>query len=380
MDSILSDIKIIDHNNKFIKYIIERIQRDKYRGTHVSQHNRYDLSDITNMIQSIYKTVDNNIFEIPRGDYNRNFNDNDLIGTFKEYKDIVDNIKKTTGKGTYNSVKKNFFVDMDRAGILKRYDKNKNIISSKKGVYYAELSSDAIRFLDASIIERYRIFTDFLDGLFNNFLSEFVDILYSSQYREDTISIYEFMFIFSDESIDGGTKITLLDEYRKLDNIKKERLVQLIKKYANPDNFRGSKKNKRDFHNWKNEAQQIFSLLNNTSYFQVDKKGEYIKLNIGNYGIFNIETFKRSNKPKKDYFIYHNVEKTTDFELHHIVPISKARNKEEVKIIDNVYNLIYVHKKKHTEFTRNKNLNMIIGDLNREMGIFKECNGEIINI
>jgi two-component system OmpR family sensor kinase len=115
MDSILSDIKIIDHNNKFIKYIIERIKRDKYRGTHVSQHNRYDLSDITNMIQSIYKTVDNNIFEIPRGDYNRNFNDNDLIGTFKEYKDIVDNIKKTTGKGTYNSVKKNFFVVIDES-------------------------------------------------------------------------------------------------------------------------------------------------------------------------------------------------------------------------------------------------------------------------
>jgi hypothetical protein len=371
MSPILTEIKNIDPDNKFINYIIKRIQVNNYRGIHVSQHNRYDLEYLKNIIQSIYDTVGSDVFEVPRGDYKHDFTDDDLKSKFKDYKNIVDNLKKNTDKGTYNSLKKNLFVDMNRAGLLLRYDKNMNVISGKKGVFYAKLSDTAIRFLNANIIEQYRIFTDCLDKLFEGFLSEFVDLLYSSPYKDDEISIYEFMFIFSDLSIDNDTKIVLLNEYRKLNQLKKDKLLDLIKKYANPDNFKGNKTNKRDFHNWKNETQQIFSLLGKTSYFQVIELNgcKYIRLNIGDYGIFSVETFKRSYKPKKEYFAYHNIEKIPDFELHHIIPISKARNKKEVELIDNVKNLIYISVNKHKELTRNKNIHIAL-DLTKDVVIF----------
>ena len=171
------------------------------------------------------------------------------------------------------------------------------------------------------------------------------------------------MFIFTDTTIDNH--INLLDSYRNLKIYQKDKFLKLIQNYANPYNFIGDKKDKRDFHNWINESQQIFSLLKQTSYFQTDEKNENIALNIGTYGIFSIDNLKRSDTPKQEYFKLHDIKKRTNFELHHIIAISKAKNKEELKLLDHVNNLIYLQKKKHFEFTKklNKNVNLSINPL-----------------
>jgi hypothetical protein len=78
------------------------------------------------------------------------------------------------------------------------------------------------------------------------------------------------------------------------------------------------------------------------------------------YGIFSVENRKRSSKPKQKYFDIHKKSKQTGFELHHIVAISKARNKKEVGLLDDVYNLIYLHKDKHLEITKKNNANVYL--------------------
>ena len=102
-----------------------------------------------------------------------------------------------------------------------------------------------------------------------------------------------------------------------------------------------------------------------------------IALNIGNYGIFTTENIKRSIKPKQEYFKLHNIKKRSDFELHHIIAISKARNKKEVQILDNVENLIYLQKTKHMEFTKKQNKNVYL-NINSHEARFCDFDKDII--
>ncbi len=365
MKKILNSILNIDKDNCFVKYIVKRVQKDNYRGLHISQHNRYDLDYVETIVKTIFNTNQNKFFEIPRGDYSertgatKKYNPNE----YPVFKQIVQKVKSIEGRGTYNSIKKNFFVDFHRMGIIKRFDKNYNETDPYKRqiVHYAKLSDKAIKFLNSrSIFKKQRIFTDFLDTLFQGHLSNLADLIYNSDYKSSQISAYEFMFILSDINLSNNEKIKLLDCYNSLKKHQKDKIIELIRNYANPNNFSGNKTVKKDFHNWINETQQIFSLMKQTSYFLVDKDNQFFMLNVGNNGIYSEKVIKRSTSVKNEYFKIHQVEKTKDFELHHIIPISKARNKKEVKMLDNVKNLIYLHKNKHRKITNNKNKNVYL--------------------
>jgi len=370
----LDKVLEIEKGNNFIQYIIKRIKTQNYRGIHLSQHNRYDFDYVKNIISVIYNEVKNEFFEIPRGDYSeksgakKDYNPND----YPIFKKIVNTIKKITNKGTYNSIKKNFFVDFDRAGILERYDKNFKRINSKRSIFYCKLTDKAIQFIqEKDILKQHRIFTDFLDNLFEGLLSDFTNLLYNSNYKNDTISLYEFAFIISDTELSNEEKIKLLDSFRELKRYQKEQLIELIKQYSNLTKNK-NKIDKRDFHNWLNETQQIFSLIKQTSYFQLDKNNN-LSLNTSNIGIFSPNVIQRSETPKKEYFQLHKINKDKNFELHHIVAISKARNKTEVEMLDNVYNLLYIEKNLHKKITKNKNKhNYLVIDKNIILCDFKE--------
>lgn len=361
----LQKILDIDASNIFLKYIVNRLQKTDYRGVHISQHNRYDLELVMIILEVIRNKVSNNLFEIPRGDFNQRDNKggNYNINDYPKFKTITDNIKQLSGRTTYNSIKKTFFVDFHRMGLITRYDKNKTPADPYKRttIHYVSLTDEANKLLNFNnIIDKHRIFTDALDRLFKNYLSNLVDLIFNSKYKQDTISIYEFKFIFTDDTTDNNQKIKLLNNYRSLKTHQKDKLIKLIQEYADPNNFPGNKSQKKDMHNWINESQQIFTLLKQTSYFQTDEKNKNIALNIGSYGIFSVDNIQRSSKPKQEYFDIHKTKKQRDFELHHIVAISKARNKKEVKLLDNVHNLIYLHKDKHSEITRKGNANVYL--------------------
>ena len=341
--TLLTDIIAIKPNSIFVNYIVERLQSPYYRGVHISQHNRYDLDYIIKLINIIYQTVGDSFFKIPAGDYSIRTGKKDYnIFDYPYYKQIVDMIN-AEGKGSYNSVKKNFFVDLERMGLLYRTPDKK----------YAKLTSEAIDLIKSYETNRIRKltkkFTDLIDeNLFGNFLSQLVEFMWLYGYEK--IDIFEYTFILNDNTITDTYKDILLRDYRTLTAIEKNKIIELIKKFANPNNFIGDKTQKRDFHNWINESQQIFSLIKFTTYFQVIKETGVLKLilNTSNEtGIFSIDELKRNQSIRQEYFNIHNVPKLPSFELHHIVPIKIALNKKDMKYIDNVLNLIYIHEFSH---------------------------------
>lgn len=352
-EQILSEILSIDKDNLFLNYIVKRLRDNKYRGWHISQHNRYDMGDIEIILRNIQKVAGTDSFAIPPGDYDRS---TPLTGDFQNFQTIVNGVNAEMGRGTINSLKKNFFPDLDEMDFLIR-EKIKPRNTSQP-ILYGKLTPVAIEFIEAStLIEKYKKFTDGIDKLFGSKISELAEMIHLSDYINDTISIYEFMFIFSDNA-EYLDKIGLLDSYRSLKKHERAKVIELIKKYAEPDNFEGDKTAQRDFHNWKNQAQQIMGLLKTTVYFEVDQN-KFFRLNVGTTGFFQ-EPTKRSIIPKREYFTFHNVRKRDKFELHHIIPISSARNKEEAKMVDNHINLIYIHRGRHKRISQNGDKNVVL--------------------
>ena len=352
-EQILSEILSIGKDNLFLNYIVKRLRDNTYRGWHISQHNRYDMNDIEIILRNIQTAVGTDLFAIPPGDYHQNTL---LTGVFQNFQTIVNGVNSEMGKGTINSLKKNFFPDLERMGFLIREKIKSN--NAPRPTPYGKLTPSAIEFIETrTLIGKYKQFTDGIDKLFGSKISELAEMIHLSGYVNDVISIYEFMFIFSDNAEDLD-KIELLDSYRSLEKHEKRKIIELVKKYADPDNFEGGRTMQRDFHNWKNQAQQIMSLLKTTVYFEVDQN-KFFRLNVGTTGFFQ-EPTKRSVVPKREYFTFHNVEKREKFELHHIVPISSARNKEEAKMVDNYINLIYIHQRQHRRISQNRNKNVVL--------------------
>lgn len=359
----LDNIIAIKPDNLFLQYIVERIQDDDYRGIHVSQHNRYDLERLTQILNGINEIAKNRQFRVPLGD-----DDGSREADCSEYYRIVDIVNSRAGIGTVNSLKKNFFVDFPKMGLLDRFDKKGNIVENRGHVHYAKLTDKAIALVSStSIIERHKIFTDALDKLFADEITHLAETLYYSNYKNEPIGIFEFMLILSDDrSQYKDKKISLIDSYRTLERWQQDKAIDLIKQYCNPDNFVGSKTTKRDFGNWKNETQQIFTLLKNTVYFDITRSS--LRLNTGIYGIFSeTQIRQRSLGAKHEYFEQHEIEKIPTFELDHIVAFSSARNKVEFGLIDNWRNLIYLRKDKHAEKTKNNDRNMVLSATEKEV-------------
>lgn len=356
----LRELKSVSESNKFIQYITDRVSSNDYRGIQCSQHNRLTFNYFSKLVSIIYSVASNKIFEIHVGDDNGEEQPQAYL-----YYNVVDKIKQSVGKGTINSIKKNTFPDIARMGFLNRYDKNGDKIAeknSRSGVYSVGLSDLGVKFAKASsTLEKIKLFTDGIDILTKNAASELVELLYLNDYGIDRIHILEFMYILSDdrEKVTENYKLQLLRDYRRLSTNEKSKVDKCLKLFCNPSNrkyFR-NKTLLRDYNNWKNESQQIYGLLANSTYFKVE--GDYLILNTGNYGLFDAKT-NRGAKAKAEYFDKHNVLKTNGYELHHIIPFSKAQNKSDTAFIDDFKNLIYLSYKKHKEFTISGSKNVIM--------------------
>lgn len=362
----LKNIIAIKPGNLFLEYIVERIQDDDYRGIHISQHNRYDLERLTHILNGIHEVVGNKQFRVPLGD-----DEGVRESGCGEYYRIVEAVNRRAGIGTINSLKKNFFVDFERMGLLYRFNKKGELIGNGKRspVFSAQLTNAAISLItSASIVERHKIFTDALDRLFANELTHIAETLYYSNYKNDPVGIWEFMLILSDDRPQyRNEKIKLIDSYRELKLWQQRKAIELIKKYCNPKNFPGNKTTQRDFGNWKNETQQIFTLLKNTVYFDITKSS--LRLNTGTYGIFSETQIKRrSLGAKHEYFVKHQIKKKIPtFELDHVVPFSSARNKVEFGLVDNWQNLVYLRNDKHEQKTKNRDRNIVLTATEKEI-------------
>ncbi len=355
----LQELRDVAPKNRFISYIIDRVSSSDYRGFQCSQHNRLTYEFFSSLILTIYNIAGGSKFEIHIGDDNGT-----LQPQAHTYYQIVDEVNRKTSKGTINSIKKNTFPDIARMGFLNRFDKKGEKIFENQGrgsVCSVALSELGLKYAEVGAFERIKLFTDGIDVLTKNTASELVEILYLNDYEIDSIDILEYMYILSDDR-DGiylNDKLDLLIEYRRLSSFEKARVDSLLKAFCNPQNRKhiNNKTLLRDYSNWKNESQQIFGLLANSTYFKVENNK--LILNTGNYGLFD-DKAKRGEKAKSDYFKHHLIKKTEGYQLHHIVPFSKAQNKSDAATIDDFRNLVYLKNEKHLEFTTGGKNNVIM--------------------
>ncbi len=280
MDVILLQILDIKKDNGFLSYIVKRVQREDYRGIQVSQHNRFELKKMKATLKSIYDVVGENFLPVPIGD----IDPEDLKNkTSEEWDRVIKKIIKELGKITHNSLKKNLLPDFARAGVIVRFDKEKRLLDPHKRsiVSYAKLTENGIEFAKSeSAVYDYYCYRRSINTLLEDIPLELAETLFYSGYKDTSISCTEFQYIFSDNKLSSDEKIDLLIKYRDLEDIDKRKVDELLKKYCKPERFGGDKTKKRDYDNWRNETQQIMSLISdNTIYFDVGETNYSLKLN-----------------------------------------------------------------------------------------------------
>ncbi len=162
-------------------------------------------------------------------------------------------------------------VDMHRMGLIERYNKNKEPTNPyiQSNIKYVSLTPLAIEFLNVQdLLRKNFCYTQALENLLKGFGAECREVMI--ELDNHYLDIEEMMFFVTFLNIANFTRSEIIEyvrEYRSLSRIQKEKLKELAQDYCNPNHFNGNKLEKRDYHNWKNQAQQIFSLLEQSVFF-----------------------------------------------------------------------------------------------------------------
>lgn len=367
-------VENIQIGNKALSFIDKRIKDNNYRGSQSSEHNRYDLNEIFHTLALLDKFSPNKALLRIR--------DTDLskrpYNTPEEYPyaSYCEAVKKQVGKGSQDSIRKNIFVDLHRMGLIKRYDKHKDLLSpyERRSAKYVSLSQEGLKLVQAStLLDRAFIFTKAINTLLGGYIDITLHIL-----REgiDSISKYEFMFFVSaintnsSFSISVDECIDLIREYRLLSPIQQKQVVETLKQELNPRLFAGNKTKKRDWHNWQNKIDQMYCLFRQTPHFDVSGKNkEFLSLSTNRIKTKSgeiIDHMKRSLSEKYEYYQQHHISKTPGFELHHVVPLSWAESAEQFKLFDKWENMVYIDGHSHAKITQNGNRNILMSPLDND--------------
>ncbi len=361
-----------------VQFLEKRIQLDEYRGIQLSEHNRYDLTTILVIVEEVYKVSEQDLLQIRTTDLSkRPYN----IAGEEKYAEITKNIDSRIGRCTQDSLRKNLFVDMHRMGLIERYNNRKEPVepyATKGSKMFVSLTDFAVEFMNASrnIFEQQMLFTRALETLMNGYGAALLDIM--EELDADKLSTYE-MTLFTSflGKFDGNKIYTTQDivefirEFRNMSRFERSAIIGAVENFCNPNCFKGDKTDKRDWHNWINESQQISSLLGQMVYFDYSQDEGSLKLRVEN-GVFDAELkLKRSQQAKDDYFQKHNVGKSVGFELHHVVPLCWAKDANEFKAIDQWENLVYIDAYSHAKITQNRNKNVKL-DFENSDAVFED--------
>ena len=373
----------INQGNKALEFIDFRVRDKKYRGSPSSEHNRYTMAKIIDILMLLDKYSPNKeLMAIRTTDISKRPQN---TPEESKYAQFCDEAKQKTGIGTQDAMRKNLFVDIHRMGFIKRYDKNKQNINpySKKGVKYVSLSNQGLKLIIAkNQLDQYFIFSKGIDALLGGYIDILLNILRDKEYEIEKISIYEYMLFVS--AIGAGTKfnintetaVGLIKSFRNLTPIQRRSALEILKIELDPKISIGPKTDKRDFYNWHNKITQIFYLLNQTVYFEV--RGEQLILKGGEGAFSEISTrLDRSLNEKYQYFVKHKVSKTSGFELHHIVPLAWSESIHHFKILDKWENMVYIDGFSHAKISQNKNRNVVFSVKKEDVILSDYLNNEV---
>ena len=372
MTTVISNINL---GNKSLEFIDSRLLDDKYRGSWSSQHNRYTMDKISIILSLFNKYSPNKELMIIRtADISKRPNNTEEERTYSEF---CNEAKAQAGIGTQDAMRKNLFVDLHRMGLIERYDKNKvptNPLSAQS-VKYVSLTDQGLKLINApTVLDKYFIFSKGVDLLLGGYIDVILNLLRDTEYALEKISIYEFMFFVSaigtDTSFNINTDkcVELIKEYRNLSSIQKKAVIEELKVKLKPKNYSGTKTAKRDYHNWHNKAQQVFSILNQTVYFEVRGDILVLKEGVNSYtGEPLVNRLDRSLNEKYQYFVAHEIEKVQGFELHHVVPLAWSESIHQFKLLDKWQNMVYIDAFSHAKITQNRNRNVVMSAINNDL-------------
>jgi len=373
----------INQGNKALEFIDYRVRHEKYRGAPSSEHNRYEMNQIIDILTLLDKYAPNqSLMTIRTTDISKR--PENTLDEFT-YARFCNEAKQKAGIGTQDAMRKNLFVDLHRMGLIERYNKHKEPTDpfSRQNVKYVSLSNQGLKLIKAkNILDKYFIFSKGIDSLLGGYIDTILDILRDKEYEIDKISIYEYMFFVSaigveyEFNINTDKAVELIKEYRSLTPIQRKSVIETLKTELKPKKFHGAKPNKRDFHNWKNKAAQVYYLLNQTVYFEV--RGEQLVLKEGKYSFTETATrLDRSLNEKYQYFVKHKVNKTPGFELHHVVPLAWSESIHHFKMLDKWENMVYIDAFSHAKITQNKNKNVILEIVENDITLSDYSDNEV---
>ncbi len=346
----------INPGNAALRFIDERLLDDYYRGDISSQHNRYTMQKVAAILAIFDKYAPNKGLMVVRTtDISKRPENTPEEAIYAQF---CDECKLAVGIGTQDAMRKNLFVDFHRMGLIVRYGPSEiptDPLSSQR-VKYASLSAQGLRLIQAEAIdEQFYIFSRGIDRLLGGFINILLRLLSDPDFKLKHIEIHEFMFFASaigahtSFNIDSERCVELIESYRNLSRMQRRAVIDTLKAKLMPENYQGDKTSKKDFHNWRNKAEQIFYILDQTVYFEVRAKTLYLQ-----------RDKVRSFSQKLRYFEQHRVDRSLGFELHHVVPLAWSESKEQFKLFDNWENMVYISAFEHAQITQNRNRNVVM--------------------
>lgn len=365
----------ISSGNHSLEFIDSRLLDDKYRGSWSSQHNRYTMEKIVTILTLFAHHAPNkDLMVIRTADISQRPNNTPEELTYAKF---CNEAKAQAGIGTQDAMRKNLFVDLHRMGLIERYDKNKVPTDplSKQSVKFVSLTDQGLKLITSdTLLEKFFIFSKGVDRLLGGYIDVLLNILRDTDYNLEKITIYEFMFFVSaigtesTFSINADKCVNLIREYRNLSFIQRKSVIEQLRDRLRPENYFGTKTTKRDFHNWHNKAVQIFSILNQTVYFEVRGETLFLKKGPNSYSVEGHSTrLDRSLSEKYQYFICHKVNKVEGFELHHVVPLAWSESIHQFKLLDKWQNMVYIDAFSHAKITQNRNRNVVMSASNSDL-------------
>lgn len=364
-------VRHISPGNDSLEFVDARLLDDDYRGNRSSQHNRYNMEKLVTLLRILNSySPDFSLMPIRTTEIRNRPGNTPEEFTYARF---CDECKQAIGIGSQDAMRKNLFVDIHRMGLIQRYDKNENPTNpfSRQRVKYVSLTAQGLSFVNAHIFDRYFIFSKGVDRLLRGFIGILLDVLRDENYNLRYVTIFEFMFFLSAVATDTSFEITrdrsveLIKTYRALSPMQRRAVIETLKVKARPENYSGSKRSQRDFRNWTNKAQQAFSLLDQTVYFEkrvAKRQPDKLVLRFGKKMPLGDSPrgLKRSLSHKHHYFRNHDVRRTVGYELHHVIPLAWSANAQQFELLDSWQNMVYIDARSHANITQNGSRNVVM--------------------
>ncbi|MCM1438482.1 MAG: hypothetical protein NC131_04645 [Roseburia sp.] len=348
----------ISTDSACLVFLADRIRQNDYRGLHMSQHNRFTFDKATAILTALKRFAGNEKIKIRTQDIAKH--PADMAGT-EIYSQFCAHLTEKYGGYTQDTVRKNFFVDFARMGLIKRFAESGREINGNRGCCtYVQLAERGkiLASRRRTKKEKYVAFTKGLDLLFQGMPLNLFGVM-SETDKKITRKEYTYFASFINRRIYNGAYpagktvtaqdvINYIAEYRNL-RPKHDEIDAVVREYCDPyNNYYAEKPERRDYGNWLNETDQTFTLLNETVFFEHLKKYHTLKLRTeGRLGEETALRIKRSSQEKENYYKEHRIKKPDGTTLHHIVPLSEWKDLNDFKLLDDWRNMICMEENAH---------------------------------